>query len=342
MTEMMRAVRIVGAERSDREGNTLVYGEVPRPVPRAGEILVRVAATAVNRADLLQVQGMYPAPFDAPQDIPGLEYAGEVVALGDGVPPAEFAVGDRVFGLVGGGSYAEFVAVHHRAVARIPASVTAPLTELAAVPEAFLTAYDAIVTQAGLATGDTLLIHAVGSGVGTAAAQIGHALGAVVVGTARSPEKLERAKEYGVLHGIVPGAAQGAPTFASAVLAATGGRGVDVALDLVGGAYVGETLAAMALGGRILLVGLTGGRTADVDLGALLRKRVRVQGTVLRSRPLEERIAVHAVLERRIAPRLGTGAYRPVVDAVLPLAEAAEAHRRIAGNGTFGKVVLVP
>lgn len=337
MTEMMKAVRIVGGE--------LAYGEVPRPVPRAGELLVRVAATAVNRADLLQVQGLYPAPFDAPQDIPGLEYAGEVAAIGEGVPASDFSLGDRVFGLVGGGSYAEYVAVHHRAVARIPAAVTAPLTEVAAVPEAFLTAYDAIVTQGGLAAGDTLLIHAVGSGVGTAAAQIGHGLGAVVVGTARSPEKLERAKEYGLLHGIVPGGPSPSgptPTFATAVLAATGGRGVDVALDLVGGAYVVETVAAMALGGRILLVGLTGGRTADVDLGALLRKRVRIQGTVLRSRPLEERIALHAVLERRIAPRLATGAYRPVVDAVLPLAEAAEAHRRIASNGTFGKVVLVP
>ncbi len=337
MTEMMKAVRIVGGE--------LAYGEVPRPEPRAGELLVRVAATAVNRADLLQVQGLYPAPFDAPQDIPGLEYAGEVAAIGEGVPQSDFSLGDRVFGLVGGGSYAEYVAVHHRAVARIPAAVTAPFTELAAVPEAFLTAYDAIVTQGGLAAGDTLLVHAVGSGVGTAAAQIGHALGAVVVGTARSPDKLERAKEYGLLHGIVPAGPSPsgpAPTFATAVLAATGGRGVDVALDLVGGAYVAETVAAMALGGRILLVGLTGGRTADVDLGALLRKRVRIQGTVLRSRPLEERIALHAVLERRIAPRLTTGAYRPVVDAVLPLAEAAEAHRRIASNGTFGKVVLVP
>ncbi len=306
--------------------------EVPTPEPAPGQARVRVRATAVNRADLLQVMGAYPAPPDAPPDIPGLEIAGEVDAVGAGV--RDVKEGDRVYGLVGGGAYAEHVVVHARTLAKIPGAL--PWEDAAAIPEAFVTAYDAMVLQAGLAAGESVLVHAAGSGVGTAAAQIARAIGARAIGTARSEDKITRAKALGLAAGVVAKDAR----FADAVRAANDGRGVDVVLELVGGAYVPESLASLADRGRLVLVGLTGGTHAEIDLGVVLRRRLRVFGTVLRARPLEEKIAAGQTLARHISPLVASGALRAVVDRIFPLENAAEAHAYVASNASFGKVVL--
>jgi putative PIG3 family NAD(P)H quinone oxidoreductase len=306
--------------------------DVPSPEPSRGEVRVRVRATAVNRADLLQRMGMYPAPHGSPPDIPGLEIAGEVDAVGEDVK--ELAKGDRVFGVIGGGGYAEQVVVHARTLARMPDGLG--MTDAAAIPEAFVTAWDAMVDQCGLRAGETVLVHAAGSGVGSAALQIAKAIGARPIGTARTPEKVGHARELGFLETIVVESG----SFAEQVLARTGGRGVDVVVELVGGAYVAQDLACIATGGRIVVVGTMAGVRADVDLTTLMRKRAVLRGTVLRSRPLEEKIMAARTLERHIAPLFADKSLRPVVDRVLPLAQAAEAHEAVQSNKTFGKVVL--
>jgi putative PIG3 family NAD(P)H quinone oxidoreductase len=306
--------------------------DVPTPEPSRGEVRVRIHATAVNRADLLQRMGVYPAPAGSPADIPGLELAGEVDALGADV--TSLAVGDRVFGIVGGGAYAEYLTVHARALSRMPDGMS--FTDGAAVPEAFLTAWDAMVTQGRLSAGETVLVHAAGSGVGTAAIQIAKAIGARSIGTARTADKLERARPLGLDVGIVADGAK----FAAAVLEQTGGRGVDVVVELVGGAYVPQDLACLALQGRVVVVGMMAGNQVDFDLGVLMRKRAEVRGTMLRSRPLEEKIFAARALERHLVPLFARGALVPIVDRVLPLARAGEAHRVMQGNTTFGKVVL--
>jgi len=308
--------------------------EVARPVVQRGEIRVRVRATGVNRADLLQRAGAYPAPPGAPKDIPGLEFAGEVDAVGEDVTEVE--VGARVMGLCGGGSYAEAVVVPARAVARIPAGLS--FTEAAAVPEAFITAWDALVDRAALAAGETVLIPAVGSGVGLAGLQIAAAIGARAIGTARTADKLDRARAFGLADGDDIVVTHGG--FAPEVLQATGGRGVDVVLELVGGDYVAEDLACLAEKGRIVLVGLMAGHRAEIDLGQLLRKRAQLTGTMLRSRPVEEKIAAVQKLVRHIVPLLARGSLKPVVDRTFPLASAGEAHAHMASNGSFGKIVL--
>ena len=308
--------------------------DVPEPAPARGEVRVRMRATAVNRANLLQRQGQYPAPPDAPADIPGLEFAGEVDAVGESV--ADLAVGDRVFGLCGGGAYAEAIAVPARTAVKLPEGMS--WEEGAAVPEAFITAWDALVVQARLAAGETVLVQAAGSGVGTAAIQIARAIGARSVGTSRSAHKLERARALGLDEGVATGAGGGG--FADAVLRATGGRGADVVLELVGGPCLVEDLLCVAPRGRIVLVGLMGGARAELDLRSLLHKRIQLTGTVLRARPLEEKIAAVQQLGRHLVPLFARGALRPIVDRVLPLAEAAAAHTYVASNAGFGKVVL--
>jgi putative PIG3 family NAD(P)H quinone oxidoreductase len=320
---------------------SLELREVPTPEPGPGQARVRVRACGVNRADLLQRRGFYPAPPDAPSDIPGLEIAGEVDAVGSGT--TEVRLGDRVYGIVSGGAYAEAVVVHARTLAPIPCPEGKPLdfTLAAAIPEAFLTAYDAMVLQCGLAPGESVLVHAVGSGVGTAAVQIARAIGARSIGTARSKEKLGRAEALGLHAGITvdvsPG---GSPRFAARVREVTGGRGVDVVLELVGGAYVPESLASLADRGRLVLVGLMAGPRADLDLSVVLRRRLRLFGTVMRSRPLEEKIALAQVLARNISPLVDAGELVPIVDRVLPLERAAEAQDSMESNATFGKIVL--
>ncbi|HEY4056793.1 MAG TPA: NAD(P)H-quinone oxidoreductase, partial [Kofleriaceae bacterium] len=246
--------------------------ERPLPEPSRGEVRVRIRATAINRADLLQRMGFYPAPGDSPPDVPGLEIAGEVEALGPGVE--RLKVGDRVFGLVGGGGYAEAVTSHERALALMPAGMS--FEDAAAVPEAFITAYDAIVSQANLRGGEALLVHAAGSGVGTAAIQLGHALGAYVIGTARTKDKLDRAKELGLDVGVVAADNR----FADGVRAA---REAAVVLELVGGAYLDEDLRCTQMRGRIVLVGMMAGSKQEMDLALVLRKRLHIIGTMLRA-----------------------------------------------------------
>jgi putative PIG3 family NAD(P)H quinone oxidoreductase len=306
--------------------------EVETPSPERGEVRVRVRATAVNRADLLQRLGMYPAPPDSPADIPGLEYAGEIDAVGAGV--VDWKPGDRVFGLAGGGTYAEQLIVPARALARMPEKLS--FEHAAAIPEAFITAWDAMVTQCGLAAGETVLVHAVGSGVGTAAVQIARAIGARSIGTARTADKLERARALGMTHGLVVEGGR----FADGVRAHTGGRGADVVLELVGGPYCAEDLLCMSQGARLVIVGLLAGPRAELDLALIMRKRLLVRGTMLRSRPLEEKIAAMQAFARHVVPLVEAGALVPVVDRVLPLAEAGEAHAYVASNQGFGKVVL--
>jgi NADPH2:quinone reductase len=312
--------------------NVLELREVPTPDPSRGEVRVRVHAAGVNRADLLQRMGAYPAPPDAPADIPGLEFSGTVDALGEGVDA--WALGDRVFGLVGGGAYAEFLVVPSRALARLPDRLS--FQDGAAVPEAFITAYDAMVTQAGLAAGETVLVHAVASGVGTAAVQIARAIGARSIGTSRTEGKLARVGALGLGEGIV--AKEGA--FAERVLRASGGLGADVIVELVGGDYLTEDLECAALRGRIALVGLLAGGSTKLDLSLLMRKRITLIGTMLRSRPLEEKIAAMQRFARHVVPLLASGSLVPVVERVLPIDQAGEAHAYMATSQGFGKIVL--
>ncbi len=324
----MRAIAIDKPGGSD----VLTLRDLPDPTPARGEVRVRVRGTAVNRADILQRMGMYPAPPDSPQDIPGLEFAGEIDAVGDGV--TDWQIGDRVFGLAGGGTYAEQLIVHGRALARMPEGMS--FSDAAAIPEAFITAYDAMVSQGDLRSGETVVIHAVGSGVGTAGAQIARALGARVIGTSRTADKLARAKDLGVAEGVL--VEDG--TFAKPIKAATGGRGADVVLELVGGAYVAEDCKAVALRGRIVLVGLLAGPKVDLNLGLVLTRRLQITGTVLRSRPLEEKILATQAFARHLVPLFADGTLRPVVDRTFPLADAAAAHDYVQTNAGFGKVVL--
>ncbi|UCF21636.1 MAG: NAD(P)H-quinone oxidoreductase [Gemmatimonadota bacterium] len=305
---------------------------IPIRKPGRGEVRVRVHAAGVNRADLLQRRGLYPAPPGWPSEVPGLEYAGVVESVGEGVELWE--ENDRVMGLVGGGGYAEFVVVPEREVLAVPPVLD--LVQAAGVPEVFITAHDALITQLGLRVGESLLIHAVGSGVGTAALQLAKAAGATVMGASRSEWKLERATDLGL--DVLIDASQ--HDIAKMVEQATGGAGVDALLDLVGGAYLGASLASLSLRGRMIVVGLTAGRTAEIDLGLVLRKRLSITGTSLRSRPLEERIAAARAFERDIGGLLASGQVRPVIDKVFHLEEAPEAHRHMESNANFGKVVL--
>jgi len=319
----------------DRPGppEVLQLREVPTPEPGPGQLRVRVAASGVNRADLLQRRGGYPAPPGWPVDIPGLEYAGTVDAVGEGV--SRFRAGERVMGLVGGGGYAEAVVVDPAEVLPVPPSLS--LQAAAAVPETFITAHDALFTQLHLAAGETLLIHAVGSGVGTAALQLARAAGARVLGTQRSVWKLERARELGLDVAIVAGADGDWP---EAVLRETGGRGVDAILDLAGGAYFAGNIRVLAPRGRLILVGLVAGRTAEIDLGAVLARRLRIFGTALRSRTPAEKAETVVAFARDVLPLLADGGVHPVVDRVYPAAAAAEAQRRMESGQNFGKLVL--
>jgi NADPH2:quinone reductase len=308
--------------------------ERPELTPGPSELLVRVRATALNRADLLQLKGHYAPPPDVPPDVPGLEYAGEVLAVGPRV--RRFRPGDRVMGLVGGGAWAEQLTVHEREALPMPEGMDFP--DAAALPEVYLTAFDALVLQGGMRTGETVLIHAVASGVGSAAALLCRAMGVRVVGTGRNVSKLERAHEWGVEHTVLVDGTP--PSFAEAVRQATGGRGVDLALDLVGGDYLPETLEALAPQGRVMLVGLVAGSRTQVNLGVLLVNRLRLTGTVLRSRPLEEKIALAQAAERHLLPLFRSGALKPVIDAVVPMRDIRDALTRMAGNEAVGKIVL--
>jgi NADPH2:quinone reductase len=306
--------------------------DVPRPVFGPEQALVRVQASALNRADVMQRQGQYPAPPGAPRDVPGLEFTGLVEAVGDAVTTIE--PGQRVFGITAGGGQAEYLVSHERLLVPVPGNLD-PI-QAAAVPEAFITASDALFTQAGLAPGERVLIHAVGSGVGTAAVQLARAAGCTVIGTARSPDKLERCAPLGLELGID----SSGEDFTEAVAQHTGGRGVHVCIDFVGGPYLSKNLASLAPKGRLVLVGLLGGARADIGLGTVLGKRLRIIGTVLRARPLEEKAAATQLFAERVVPQLARGLIRPIVDRVFPLDELAEAHRYMESDQNFGKIVI--
>lgn len=309
--------------------------ERPDPEPGPDDVVVAVRAAALNRADLLQRRGLYPAPPDAPADVPGLEYAGVVERVGRRVRDVE--PGDRVMGLLGGGGYAERVAAPASLVLPIPDRLD--FAEAAAVPEVFATAHDALFARGRLAAGETLLLHSVGGGVGTAALQLGRLAGAArIVGTA-SGEKLDRLEAAG-LAPDVPVDRHGA-SFAGVVREVTGGRGADLVLDTVGADYWGANVDALAVKGRLVLVGLLGGARVEADLSRLLRKRITVVGTVLRSRPIHEKAALTAAVRERLLPLFADGRLRPVVDRTYPLSEAAEAHRAMERNLNLGKIVLL-
>lgn len=309
--------------------------EVPAPQPGPDEVLVRVHGSALNRADLLQRQGGYAAPPGVPQNIPGLEFAGEVVELGTNA--RRWSKGDRVMGIIGGGAHAEFVIAHQEAVASVPPNLE--LSTAGGIPEVFMTAHDAL-RQAGFEPGDNVLIHAVGSGVGLAATQLVNALGGRAFGTSRTPDKIERAKEFGLESGYAvpePSALTELSKFAES---ATSGHGFDVVLELNGGPYFAASLEAAALKGRIILIGGVAGGKTNVDLYQILRKRLHVIGTVMRARSLEEKIATTNAFAEEVVPLLARGTVQPVIDSVFPLEKISDAHRRLESNETFGKVVL--
>lgn len=311
----------------------LAIEDRPRPEPGAGEILVRVRASALNRADLLQRQGNYPPPPGAP-DTPGLEFAGEVAAFGKGV--SNWKEGDRVFGLVAGGAHAEYLVTDAACAARVPDPLS--WIEAGSIPEAFITAHDAMVTQAGLRTGEYVLVHAVGSGVGLAAVQIARAWQATPFGTARSADKIERAREFGLEQGIAITGDLGVIT--DATQRWTERHGVDVIVDLVGGDYVVANIHAAAPRGRIMLIGTVAGRSATIPVGMVLGKRLTLRGTVLRGRSVAEKRLATAAFAAEIVPRIADGTLRATIDSEFELDEIRAAHERLASNATFGKVVL--
>jgi NADPH:quinone reductase len=327
----MRAVVIVS--HGGAEG--LEVREVERPPsPAADRVLVRVRAAGLNRADLLQRRGVYPAPPWATQEVPGLEFAGEVAETGGEV--RAWRVGQRVFGITAGGAQAEYVSVPESTLAEIPPNLD--WHEAAAVPETFITAHDALFTQARLHLGERLIVHAVGSGVGLAAVQLARAAGARVFGTSRTAEKLERARAYGLDEAIVVG---GDPSvFSRAVRELTNGAGVEVILDLVGGPYLQANLEALALRGRLMLVGTTAGASAAFNFGVVMSKRLRIFGTVLRGRSVEEKARATRRFAAHVVPLLEREVVRPVIDKVYSMDEVREAHERLESNASFGKIVL--
>ncbi len=324
----MRAIVI----REPGDPEVLEMKKIKKRDPGRREIRVRVHAAGVNRADLLQRRGLYPPPPGWPAEVPGLEYAGEVEAVGEAVEL--WKPGDRVMGLVGGGGYAESVVVQEREALAIPPLLS--FEEAAAVPEVFITAHDALFTQMHLELGERLLIHAVGSGVGTAALQLAKAAGATVIGTSRAEWKLERATDYG-LDVLINTSEQAFPEMVSQ---ATAGQGVHAILDLVGGPYLAGNIESLTEKGRMIVVGLTAGRTAEIDLGAILRKRLCIIGTSLRFRPLEEKIEAVRAFDHDVGSLLATGRVRPVIDRIFEFEEAVEAHRCMEADENFGKLVI--
>jgi NADPH2:quinone reductase len=305
------------------------------PRATADRVRVRVRAAGLNRADILQRLGRYPAPPGYPQEIPGLEFAGEVVEVGAEV--RAWKVGQRVFGITGGGAQAEFVTSPESMLAEIPENLN--WAEAASIPEVFMTAHDALFTQCGLQMGECVLIHAAGSGVGTAAIQLVRAAGAAAYGTSRTAEKLARAKEFGLTESIAVG--DDPMKFAEAAKRWTSDAGVNVILDLVGSAYLKANLEALASKGRLIFVGTTSGAKAELDFSIVMRKRLRIMGTSLRTRSIEEKATATRLFTQHVVPLLASGTVRPIIDRVFRMTEVRAAHQRIESNESFGKVVLM-
>jgi NADPH2:quinone reductase len=301
-----------------------------RPDPIAGDhqVLVRVVAAGLNRADLLQRAGRYPAPPGWPPDIPGLEYAGEIIATGADV--TRWRIGDRVMGLVGGGAHAELVVVHEDEAIAIPDRMS--FTAAAAIPEAFLTAWDAMVIRGRANAGDRVLVHAIGSGVGTAAAQLGRAFKFTIIGTSRTDAKLERSRALGMSHGVLTTQASW-PTDV--------GEPVNVIIDTLGAAVFAQNIGLLAVGGRLIVLGtMTGGKAGEIDLGVVLRRRLEIIGTAMRIRGLAERSALAVRFTNEVLPMFADGTLNAQIDRIVPMAQVDTAHQAMQRNETFGKIVL--
>ena len=307
--------------------------EVPDPDPGPGEVVIEVAASGVNRADLMQREGRYPPPPGAPPYL-GLECSGRVRSVGAGV--TGWRPGDEVCALLAGGGYAEQVVVPAGQLLPVPAQVD--MKEAAAFPETACTVYANVFQLAGLARGETLLVHGGSSGIGTMAIQLGKAFGARVACTAGSPEKLARCRELGADVAIN----YRDTDFVAALLDATGGAGADVILDIMGASYLARNLAALATGGRLVIIGRQGGSRAEIDLGVLQGKRASVHATTLRARPANEKAAVVAAVHDRVWPLIDAGQVKAVIDRKLPMSQAAQAHRALAASEHIGKILLLP
>ena len=323
----MQAITITAPGGPD----VLKLGSVPDPLPSPEQILVRVRATALNRADTLQRQGHYPPP-PGESDILGLELAGEVEAVGSAV--TTLAVGQRVFGLVGGGGYAEKAVIDARMAMPIPEGWS--FTQAAAVPEVYFTAQETIFTLAGLKRDETILIHAGASGVGTAGIQMARETGASVLVTAGSAEKIQRCVDLGA----TAGCNYKEQDFAEWIQSATDGKGVEVIEDFIGAAYWDRNLKSLTLGGRLVLVGVMGGVTVETNLGLILRKRLQVFGSVLRTRTLVDKIDITRRFQANWLPLLSAGRIKPIIDCRFPLERANEAHQYMEDNKNFGKIIL--
>jgi NADPH:quinone reductase len=311
--------------------NHLLLNSVPRPSPKAGEVLVRVEACSVNRADLLQRRGLYPPPPGA-SSIMGLDFAGEVVEKAPDV--TDWNPGERVFGIVAGGGYGRFVVAAGSHLVAIPENLD--FFEAAAAAEVFFTAFFNLSLEARIKAGETLLVHGGGSGVGTAAIQLAKAQGVTVITTASSPEKLARCLDLGAAFGIN----YETEDFAARVLEITGGEGVDVVLDWIGAPYLSKHIDLLKPRGRLVMIGLMGGHKAEISLAPLLTKRLRLIGSVLRSQSLEEKAILTKAFAEQVKPLLQSGKVRPVVDRVFPIPAVEEAHQYLKENRHFGKIVL--
>ena len=324
----MRAVVIT----SPGDPDVLKLTEVPDPVPGPGEVLVEVAAAGVNRADVLQRMGFYPPPPGAPP-YPGLECSGRISALGPGV--TVWQPGDEVCALLGGGGYAEQVAVPQGQLLPVPDGVS--LVDAAGLPETACTVYATVFQQARLTPGETILVHGGAGGIGTIAIQLAKSFGARVICTAGTPAKLERCTELGADLAV----SYVRDDFVSAVDVFTGGRGADVILDIVGGPYLARNVAALATGGRLLVVSTQGGSSAELDLQMLMRKRAGILASTLRARPPADKAVIVAGVREQVWPLISAGRVRPVTDRVLPMADAADAHRVLEQGTHVGKILLV-
>ena len=323
----MRAVVL----RSHGGPDVLQFEDVASPIIGEQDILVTVAATALNRADLLQRMGFYPNPFPSGPEIPGLEFAGTVAAIGEKV--TAWSIGDRVMGITSGGAYAEQLSIHERQAMAVPSGVS--LHDAAGIPEVFITAWDALVVQGGLTSGRWAMVHAGASGVGTAAIQICKAIGARIVVTC-SGGKVEACRTLGA--DVVVD--YGTQDFVAEVATATGGLGVDVILDVIGGDYVERNIASLAVKGHIIQVGVMAGKPVPFNIGLLLGKRASITGTVLRARPLEEKIAISQRFASEMLPLFSTGQLKPVIDSIYAFTDIASAHEYMATNGNVGKIVI--
>ena len=323
----MRAVVLSGHGGPE----VLTFADIPSPQIGPEEVLVQVRATSLNRADLLQRMGFYPDPFPGEHEVPGMEFSGSVQAVGERV--RAWKVGDEVMGIVSGGAYAEQLVVHERQAMRIPRGVS--LADAAAIPEVFITAWDALVLQGGLTSGRWALVHAGASGVGTAAVQICKAIGAHVIATC-STGKVDAVKALGADVVVDYTSAD----FVDAVKTATGGRGVDVVLCVIGGDYLDRNVASLAHKGHIVQVGVMGGGNMSFNLAALMPKRAKLSGPVLRARPIEEKIAISQRFSAEIIPLFESGKIRPVIDCRYPFLDLARAHEHMTANANTGKIVI--